>query len=80
MTTIANSWTEFRNRVYKKDKLPYQQERQVYLAFLAGISVAREHLTKLSELPEDKAVLELERFDAELRKTVDVMVLAEGTN
>ena len=50
------------------------------MAFLAGISVAREHLKKLSELPEDKAVLELERFDAELRKTVDVMVLAEGTN
>jgi len=80
MTTIANSWAEFRNKVYKGERLPYEQERQVYLAFLAGITVARQHIAKLSLLPENEAVLELLRFDAEMRKTVDVMVLAEGDN
>lgn len=80
MTTIAQAWAQFRKQAYKDDPLPYEQERQVYLAFLAGISVAREHLTKLSELPEEQAVQELERFDAELRKTVEVMVLQKGAN
>lgn len=66
MSTMQDSWREFRDAVYPHEISALQNEES-HAAFIAGAAVYGELLTKLSALPEEEAITELSKLNSELK-------------
>jgi hypothetical protein len=73
MKTIEEFWQDYRNMVYPA-LMPPGQEREVRMAFVAGVGIALEAMSKISELPEAVAVAQLDKLHQEWRTLATAMV------
>lgn len=74
MKTIQDLWREFKGRCYGRniDRISHVQIRESELVFYSAIAAMLIHLKEeISELPEDKAVEQLERFMKEVTDFYD---------
>lgn len=68
MKTLQDQWKQYRDSVYPQG-ITGIQNRECHQAFFAGALIALGLMTELSALPEDTAVVELEKLMREGRET-----------
>jgi hypothetical protein len=66
MKTLKEKWEEYKKMVYSEE-IPSYQNRECSMAFMAGAAGMFGLMYKASELPEDKAVIEVEKLRREMQ-------------
>jgi hypothetical protein len=64
MTTLQSEWRTYRDKAYPKGVNAIQNQ-ECHQAFFAGAAVALGNMSTLAELPEDEAVVELQKLFTE---------------
>lgn len=65
MTTFQDEWARHRDTMYP-DGTHAAQNKECHQAFMAGAMSAMKLMVEASELPEESAVVEVEKLDREL--------------